>query len=86
MLTFFKVDQNFADFFENKISNLLANVVIDPGVYNGTRKLQLSQNTNFMTSTNIRKAIKSIKMKNAKGDDRIPQRVLIDVTSFFNIS
>ena len=31
-----------------------------------------------MTSTNIRKAITTIKMKNAEGDDRIPQRVLID--------
>ena len=60
-----KIAENFANFFENKISKLLANVVIDPGVYNGTRKLQMSQNANFMTSSNIRKAITTIKMKNA---------------------
>ena len=29
-------------------------------------------------SENIRRAIKTIKMKNAEGDDRIPQRILID--------
>ena len=33
-----EVAENFAEFFENKISNLLADIVIDPGVYNGTRK------------------------------------------------
>ena len=33
-----EVAENFTEFFENKISNLLADIVIDPGVYNGTRK------------------------------------------------
>ena len=31
-----------------------------------------------MTCENIRRAALSIKMKNSEGDDRIPQRVLID--------
>ena len=31
-----------------------------------------------MTTENIMKAVKSIKMKNAEGNDRIPQRILID--------
>ena len=31
-----------------------------------------------MTSTNILRAVKSIKMKNCEGEDRIPQRILIE--------
>ena len=31
-----------------------------------------------MTSDNILKAVSSIKMKNSEGDDRIPQRIIID--------
>ena len=46
-------------------------------VYNGTRKIAGTE-TNFMTAENIVKAVKLIKMKNSEGDDRIPQRILID--------
>ena len=31
-----------------------------------------------MTQANILRAVKSIKLKNSEGDDRIPQRILID--------
>ena len=33
---------------------------------------------NFMTSHNILRAVKSIKMKNCEGENRIPQRIMID--------
>ena len=71
----------FAGHFETKIEKLTENVVFNPNVYNGVCKLFPNDNSNsvnFMTMTNIRKAILSIKKKNSEGDDRIPQRILID--------
>ena len=67
----------FAEYFENKVSKQSENVVLNPNVYNGVRKLPAYLNydtSNFMTSTNIRKAVLSIKKKNSEGEDRIPQR------------
>ena len=71
------IPETFAEYFSDKISGLLFNVAIDPNVYNGRRKLE-AQDINFMTSGNILRAVHSIKMKNSQGDDRIPQRILID--------
>ena len=56
---------------------LVANISVEPNVYNGRNKIQCNDK-NFMISENIVKAVKSIKMNNAEGEDRIPQRVLID--------
>ena len=72
-----ELSDRFADFFEEKVMNLASNVAIDPTVYNGTRRVQCTEE-NFMTRENILKAIKSIKIKNAEGHDRIPQRLIID--------
>ena len=41
-------------------------------------KLADVQCQNFMTSSNIRRAINLIKMKNSEDEDRIPQRIMID--------
>ena len=71
------IPECFAEHFSRKISDLLANIEIDDQVFNGTRKLWKAEQ-NFMTSENIVKAVQSIKMKNAEGEDRIPQRILID--------
>ena len=46
-------------------------------VYNGRKKVN-STNKNFMTENEILEAVKSLKMKNSEGYDRIPQRILID--------
>ena len=35
-------------------------------------------NANFMTPSNVLKAMKEIKLKNSEGEDRIPQRILVD--------
>ena len=65
-----EISECFAEYFDNKIQNLLTRVNMDPLVYNGTRKIQSDViNANFMTSFNIRKAVLSLKMKNAEGDD-----------------
>ena len=36
------------------------------------------QDKNFMSPLNIRTAILSLKLKNSEGDDRIPQRIILD--------
>ena len=53
---------------------------IDASVYNGTRKIN-SDTENFMTPENLLIAIKSLKIKNCEGFDRIPVRILIDGTN-----
>ena len=67
----------FADFFSNKVKNIVNECNIDENVYNGTRKIDAT-NENFMTPSNIVKAIKSLKIKNCEGFDRIPVRILCD--------
>ena len=52
----------FADFFENKIKDLLEEISIDDEVYNGERKIHTTC-YNFMTSPNIEEAIRSLKIK-----------------------
>ena len=72
-----EIPESFAEYFASKISSLMVNIAIDPNVYNGNRRIT-STEENFMTSQNILRAVQSIKMKNAEGGDRIPQRILID--------
>ena len=67
----------FADFFSNKVKKIVTECKVDNNVYNGKRKLYC-QNKNFMTPDNIIKAIRSLKLKNCEGFDRIPVRYLID--------
>ena len=45
-------------------------------VYNGTKKIN-EPNKNFMTRSNVRNAILSLKLKNSEGFDRIPQRIYV---------
>ena len=71
------IPECFAEHFAGKIANIVAKIGIDDQVFNGTRKLWKADQ-NFMKSENIVKAVQSIKMKNAEGEDRIPQRILID--------
>ena len=65
---------------------------IDPSIYNGNRKVN-SDSKFFMSESDIVFCIKSIKIKNCEGIDRIPQRVLVDdmdhlkilITYFFKL-
>ena len=67
----------FANFFKDKVQNIVNTTEIDPDVYNGKRKLN-TPNKNFMTKEEVFLAIKSLKTKNCEGYDRLPQRILTD--------
>ena len=69
--------QAFANHFQYKIKTIIRDVKIDTEVYNGINKV-LSASENFMTELKIIECIKSIKIKNNEGFDRIPQRILVD--------
>ena len=72
-----QISDCFADYFCEKITLLSNDAQINPTVYNGRRKMDVIDE-NFMTEENIIRAVKSIKIKNSEGNDRIPQRILID--------
>ena len=67
----------FASFFENKVKTITDNTVVDETVYNGVKKVEAGD-LMFMSINEVAKCLKSIKMKNSEGYDRIPQRVLLD--------
>ena len=68
---------HFADYFESKVKSITDDTVVDPGVFNGDRKLE-ADDFMFMTRSDVEKCIKCIKLKNSEGYDRIPQRVIVD--------
>ena len=65
----------FAAFFSDKVEKITRETIVDQNVYNGYRKLA-ADNQMFMSFSEVEKCIKSIKIKNCEGYDRIPQRVL----------
>ena len=67
----------FADFFSNKVITLTNEAKVNENVYNGKLKVQATVK-NFMTYDAIMECLKSIKIKNCEGYDRIPQRILAD--------
>ena len=69
--------EHFAEFFSSKIKTLVDNANLNPNVYNGTVRVH-SLEKNFMTEEKIIEAVKSLKMKNCEGSDRLPQRMLVD--------
>ena len=78
------LEEAFAELFESKIKLLSGSARITDTVYNGQRKLPEIDNFNFMTELNVRLAMESLKLKNAEGFDRIPQRILIDGAELLN--
>ena len=58
--------EQFASMFEKKINDITSTTSIDDTVFNGTRKIT-EQDMNFMSETNIRQAILSLKSKNSEG-------------------
>ena len=71
-----KVSESFAQFFQEKVSKIISNAVIDPNVYNGRTKMAMVDG-DFMTAVDILECINQLKMKNCEGYDRIPQIILI---------
>ena len=67
----------FAKFFSEKVIKITNSVNISPEVYNGKLKVNCDPSF-FMSGNDILECLKSIKIKNCEGYDRIPQRILVD--------
>ena len=67
----------FAESFVAKVNTIVDQQSISDNVYHGTRKI-VSTPTDFMTELEILKAVKSMKLKNCEGHDRIPLRIIIE--------
>ena len=68
----------FGESLPLKVQYIQNEITIDDEVYNGIRKVNAdNNNNNFMTRSNIEEAIKSLKIKNTEGFDRIPQRIML---------
>ena len=72
---------SFSDYFETKNQDIAGEIEIDGEVYNGTRKLNV-ESANFKTEKIIEDEIKSLKIKNSEGFDRVPQRILVNGVKF----
>ena len=66
-----------ASFFYNRVKNLADSTTIKDDVYNGKKKTNAT-NKMFMDICSVKECIKSLKIKNCEGFDRIPQRILVD--------
>ena len=71
------LSENFAYFFDKNIQDLLLDTNINQSVYNGTQKVQTVESM-FMDPTSVKEILRSLKIKNTEGFDRIPQRILVD--------
>ena len=69
--------EHFAEFFKKKVDTLVENANINYKVFNGRYKCQV-QNKDFLSKEYVKTSIQAIKLKNCKGNDRIPQRILVD--------
>ena len=67
----------FAEFFDKKVKLLIEETTTNRNVYNGKLKVNSNEKI-FMNLSEVIECIKSIKIKNSEGYDRIPQRVLVD--------
>ena len=74
----------FASFYDKKVKKLLEEVQIDDDVYNGRRKVNLSDEF-FMDFETVKSCMLSLKSKNSEGFDRIPQKILTDGASVLSI-
>ena len=65
----------FAEFFDDKVKSIVETCRVNDNVYNGFQRV-VGLESNFMTTRNVLEALKSIKIKNCEGYDRMPQRIL----------
>ena len=70
-ITEYLEEQCFATYFEGKVKTITDKVRVDPGVFNGDRKI-FADSQMFMGPAEVIECIKSIKCKNSEGFDRIP--------------
>ena len=69
------LSDTFANFFDKKVKDIVSTCEVDNEVYNGTRKVNCPS-TNFVSTQNVSDILRSMKIKNCEGYDRIPQRIL----------
>jgi hypothetical protein len=67
----------FAEFFDSKIKNIVNTVTVNREVYN-VHRLVNGGVSMFMDTEAIISVVGSMKLKNSEGFDRIPQRVIIE--------
>ena len=65
----------FGDHFIKKVKNITETTIINPQVHNGHQKITLDIDQPI-TELDIMGCVKSLKIKNCEGYDRIPQRIL----------
>ena len=70
-----RVASAFGDLFFNKVKNITESTLINPLVHNGHQKINIVDN-DIIPITDIIECVKSLKIKNCEGYDRIPQRIL----------
>ena len=63
--------ETFANFFKNKVNNIVQEQLIVDSVYNGKRKI-VGADAHFMSVEKVIEAVNSMKNKNCEGYDRIP--------------
>ena len=73
--------QGFADFFNKKVEDIVKSTEVDPKVYNGTRKVNVSSE-NFFTEEKVLNAMENLKNKSSYGFDNIPVKILRDGCTF----
>ena len=54
--------QAFADYFRLKVEKIQREIRVEPGVYNGAKKLFDVQNEDFMLESDIKECVESIKI------------------------
>ena len=82
----------FGDMFTKKVKLLVESTAIHPQVHNGNQKI-FHHNNPAITAIDILECVKSLKIKNCEGFDRIPQRILSEginyllppLTGLFNL-
>jgi hypothetical protein len=66
MVLKFKIAVAFAEFFDNKVRQLVHDSVIAPNIYNGKRKI-CCNNSFFKGKNSILDCVSTLKIKNCEG-------------------
>ena len=72
-----RVADAFAAYFHDKVETLKSNTIVNPDVYNGKNKLIVT-NRPFMTESDVRECLATLKPKKCEGFDRLPVKMLSD--------
>ena len=72
-----KIASAFGDYFVNKVNLITSSTLINPNVHNGHQKIFIPCE-HGISINDVAECIKSLKIKNSEGFDRIPQRILSD--------